>query len=176
LHKKYGTIDALVRASVCWAGSHDRGCFYGKSDDQGEINLGIERNKYFEGQCYLAIVISSVIIPLKRRKQGLYRALLQSLDDLGKYGLRCHSVTENEWLADRHRKHGYIEEVSGESSSFYFLIGSPLPESTQAALSKQRLEAWDRLAAALSSRQIKSGGSVKRRVRNTSGSDSDPNG
>lgn len=143
-------IDYLLKYATSWAREHERGCLYGRSADVGEINLRIDDSHGYRGHFYSTIIISTVSIPLCRRNEGLYRGFLQKLDGIGKFGLRCHSVTENPWLADHHRKHGYIEEKSGEWSSFYIVTGESLSASAEAKLVKQHLDAFDKIRSGLS--------------------------
>jgi hypothetical protein len=145
-------IESLLKHAVSWARDHDRGCLYGKSADCGEINLRIDDEHCFEESFYSTITISSASIPLGRRNEGLYRRFLQELDEIGKFGLRCHSVTENSWLTERHRKHGYIEKKSGGYSSFYVVIGKPLSASAEARLVKQRSDVLNQIRSGLSGR------------------------
>tara|TARA_R110002111_G_scaffold230184_1_gene291359 strand:+ start:1529 stop:2092 length:564 start_codon:yes stop_codon:yes gene_type:complete len=137
-------IDALFEDSIEWACTHRLGALYGSSSDGGGIALRI-RGTLFEGNDYLTIVITKVCIPEARQGQGLYRKFLSELDSLGTLGLRCHSMTENEWLADRHRRHGYKEVDESGTPSFYQVIGEPLPplpdtpsENRRPELEKQR--------------------------------------
>lgn len=163
MSREFADIDSLLKHASSWARDHDRGCLYERSSDCGEINLRIDDEHCFENQFYSTIIISSISIPLCRRNQGLYRRFLQELDGLGRFGLRCHSVTENPWLADRHRKHGYIEKKSREYSSFYVVIGEPLSASAESQLVKQHADALDKVRSGLSGRT----GGIFRKPRTT---------
>jgi len=152
LNVKLANIDYLLKYAISWARDHESGCLYARSADFGEINLRIDDSYSYRAHFYSTIIISTVSIPLCRRNEGLYRRFLQKLDGIEKFGLRCHSVTENPWLADHHRKHGYMEEKSGEWSSFYIVIGEPLSASAEAKLVKQHLDAVDKVQSVLSGR------------------------
>lgn len=152
-------INALIKRAIEWARDHESGCLYGDSADGGKVNLIIDNRHYFEGHYYLTIVISSISIPSERQNEGLYRRLLRELDGTGKFGLRCHSTTENVELADRHRRHGYIEKKAREWSSFYQVIGNHLPKSVEHKLLGQCADIKDRLGA---SRGNRVGGLIKK--------------
>ena len=119
-------IDALLNDSISWVRTCRHGPLYGSSNDGGGIALRVNCAE-FEGDRYSMITITRVSIPETRQGQGLYRKFLSELDSLGTFGLRCHSMTENEWLADRHRIHGYKEVDESGTPSFYQVIGEPLP-------------------------------------------------
>lgn len=125
-------IDSLLNDCISWARTHQRAyrqeALYGSSSDGGSIALRIHGAE-LEGHDYSMIVITNVAIPDGRQGQGLYRTFLSELDALD-FGLRCHSMTENSWLADRHRAHGYKETVIGDTPTFYKIIGEPLPPLT----------------------------------------------
>jgi hypothetical protein len=125
-------IDSLISQSVSWASQAASGCFYGRSDDNGNIALRISDFIQIDGVFYLGVEVTTVEIPEERRDRGLYKSLLQRLDSLKKFGVRCHPGTQNNWLIKHHKARGYHEEQCTESSTrFYVVIGPPLGAMSQ---------------------------------------------
>lgn len=142
------TIDPLIDRSLEWASDCEHGTFYGESSDGGEVQLNVAERMH-EGLLYDAITVLHIRFPMNRQKQGLYRGLLESLDRLGRFGLRCHSATLNDRLADRHRKHNYYEVRTPNSSEFRTVIGAPLPPEVQILRSESDAAAIKRIRASV---------------------------
>lgn len=121
------SIDELIQKAMSWARSESRGAFHGTCVEGGLIRLFAWEFVPLDGVFYSAIELVNIKIPVRRRKQGLYKRLLEGLDRLNQFGVRLHNTTENEWLIQHHRRHGYSEDkFGGRSPSFSVIIGAPL--------------------------------------------------
>jgi hypothetical protein len=128
-------IDELIQKAISWAQSESSGIFSGTSAEGGMLRLVAWEFIPVDGVFYSAIELRNIKIPERRRRQGLYTMLLKGLDSLDKFGVRLHNTTENDWLIEHHRRHGYSEDkFGGNSPSFSLIIGTPLDVEKQRQL------------------------------------------
>lgn len=121
-------IDALLAYATLWAqcSVKSTASFTGSSDDGGRLSLRTSDRQEFGEDHYSVITIMTIEIPENRKRQGLYSRFLETLDNTVSYGVRYHAATGADWLADRHRRHGYVEVNNGRvAPSFYKIVGEP---------------------------------------------------
>lgn len=125
---------------------------FAHSSDGGYINIrtgnGGSRPVHHDGQIFDPIQIMYFSVPPNRRREGLYKGFVKSLESFSQYGVLWIDGVETAYLQTWLLGWGYRRR----DNSFYKIVGEPVSVSRQEAIDRE-IEEFQR--AVSSERQLR---------------------